>query len=215
MEDDCRKAIELDSNSVKAHYMLGRALLEKEEYNKGIKELEKALDLGRTANPTSYLVEETWQILADAKYMEWERSSCNRAWKLQNLKEACVKALEEHHFLDDLQDEDASRKAADDHSEQIKLLDEVFSKASIADIPGEVPDYLCCKIALEIFRDPVITPSGVTYERAVLVEHLNKVGTFDPITREPLEQYHLVPNLAMKEAAQAYLKEHGWAYKLN
>ena len=38
-----------------------------------------------------------------------------------------------------------------------------------------MPDYLCCKITLEIYRDPVITPNGVTYERAVLLEHLQKV----------------------------------------
>ena len=40
----------------------------------------------------------------------------------------------------------------------------------------QVPDYLCCKITLDIFRDPVITPSGVTYERAVILDHLQKVS---------------------------------------
>ena len=40
----------------------------------------------------------------------------------------------------------------------------------------QIPDYLCCKITMDIFRDPVITPSGVTYERAALYEHLQKVG---------------------------------------
>ena len=29
----------------------------------------------------------------------------------------------------------------------------------------EVPDYLCGKISFDILRDPVITPSGITYER--------------------------------------------------
>jgi STIP1 family protein 1 len=38
-----------------------------------------------------------------------------------------------------------------------------------------VPDYLCCKITLDILRDPVITPSGVSYERAVLLDHREKV----------------------------------------
>jgi STIP1 family protein 1 len=76
-----------------------------------------------------------------------------------------------------------------------------------------VPDYLCCQITFEIFRDPVITPSGVTYERGILLEHLRKVGNFDPVTREPLKEQQLVPNLAIKEAVQAYLKEHSWAYK--
>ena len=38
-----------------------------------------------------------------------------------------------------------------------------------------MPDYLCCKITLDIFRDPVITPSGITYERAVILDHLKQV----------------------------------------
>ncbi|KAG5514846.1 hypothetical protein RHGRI_036033 [Rhododendron griersonianum] len=78
-----------------------------------------------------------------------------------------------------------------------------------------VPDYLCCKITLDIFRDPVITPSGLSYERAVILEHMEKVGEFDPITREPLHLNQLIPNLAIKEAVQAFLDKHGWAYKMD
>ena len=40
----------------------------------------------------------------------------------------------------------------------------------------QIPEHLCCKITMDIFRDPVITPSGVSYERAVLYEHLRKVS---------------------------------------
>jgi STIP1 family protein 1 len=29
---------------------------------------------------------------------------------------------------------------------------------------------------MDLFRDPVITPSGVTYERSALLEHLRKVS---------------------------------------
>jgi len=39
----------------------------------------------------------------------------------------------------------------------------------------QVPDHLCCRITLDIFHDPVITPSGHTYERAVILDHLQKV----------------------------------------
>ncbi|KAI9077730.1 hypothetical protein K1719_040336 [Acacia pycnantha] len=156
VEEDCRKAIQLNHKSVKAHYMLGLALLQREEYAKGIRELEKALDLGRGANPKGYMVEEIWQELAKAKYQEWERSSTKRSWELQSLK-----------------------------------------------------------ITLDIFRDPVITPSGLTYERAVILDHLDKVGKFDPVTREPLNQSQLVSNLAIKEAVQAFLDKHGWAYKID
>ena len=37
----------------------------------------------------------------------------------------------------------------------------------------DVPDYLCGKISFEILRDPVITPSGITYDRKDIQEHLS------------------------------------------
>ncbi len=36
----------------------------------------------------------------------------------------------------------------------------------------EIPDYLCGKISFELLREPVITPSGITYERKDITEHL-------------------------------------------
>ncbi|XP_043719942.1 E3 ubiquitin-protein ligase CHIP isoform X2 [Telopea speciosissima] len=176
VEWDCQKAIELDTNSVKAHYMLGLALLQRKEYAGGVRELEKALDLGRGANPKSYMVEEIWQELAKAKYLEWEYKSTERTWKLQSLKEACENALNVQYQLDSSKGEYimGEGEAKNTHMEQLKSLKEVFRKAAEADTPTEVPDYLCCKITLDIFRDPVITPSGVTYERAVILDHLQK-----------------------------------------
>ncbi|XP_047966121.1 E3 ubiquitin-protein ligase CHIP isoform X2 [Salvia hispanica] len=215
VEEDCRRAIQLDHHSVKAHYMLGLALLQKKEYAKGVKELEKALDLGRGANPQGYMVEEIWQELAKAKYLVWEHESTKRSWELRNLKEACEAALidkcnrdasEKEGFV-----EDSHRSTVD----QLNALNLVFKKAAEDDTPTEVPDYLCCNITLDIFRDPVITPSGVTYERAVILDHLQKVGKFDPITRETLHPSQLVPNLAIKEAVRAYLEVHGWAYEMD
>lgn len=215
VEEDSRRAIQLDSNSVKAHYMLGLALLQRQESAKGIKELEKALDLGRGANPKGYMVEEIWQELAKAKYLEWERTSSKRSWELQSLKEACESALKEKHFLDVAEMEGFVDEVTTSQSEQLEALERVFNKAAEADTPTEVPDYLCCRITLDIFHDPVITPSGLTYERAVILEHLQKVGKFDPITREPLDPSQLVPNLAIKEAVEAFLDKHGWAYKVD
>lgn len=39
----------------------------------------------------------------------------------------------------------------------------------------QVPDHLCCPITMDILRDPVITPAGITYERSVLLQHLKRV----------------------------------------
>ena len=91
------------------------------------------------------------------------------------------------------------------NSEQLEALDRVFRTVAEADLPTDVsttaslpfslslsfpyflleimnedfhqiPDYLCCKITLDIFRDPVIAPSGLTYEREVILDHLEKVN---------------------------------------
>ncbi|XP_065876085.1 E3 ubiquitin-protein ligase CHIP isoform X2 [Euphorbia lathyris] len=213
VEEDCRRAIHLDRNSFKAHYMLGLALLQKDELSGGVKELQKALDLGRGASK-GYMVEEIWQELAKAKYMLWEQESTKRSWELQSLKEACENALKEKHFLDNSQAEGFLEDMVASSSKQFDELGKVFKKAAEDDTPTEVPDYLCCKITLDIFRDPVITPSGVSYERAVILDHLQKVGRFDPVTHEPLDQSQLITNFALKEAVQAYLDRHGWAYKI-
>ncbi|KAG0504046.1 hypothetical protein HPP92_004118 [Vanilla planifolia] len=186
VEEDCRRAIELDKSSVKAHYMLGVALLEMEDYSEGTKELEKNIT-------TNIMVLE--ECLHD--------------------RDVCEKALLEHHFLEAPHSVVGSEEALKENGDQIELLKEVFNKAAEDDTPTEVPDYLCCKITLDIFRDPVITPSGITYERSVLLDHLQKVGKFDPITREPLSKLQLIPNLAIKEAVRSYLKKHGWAYRMS
>ncbi|KAM3373841.1 E3 ubiquitin-protein ligase CHIP isoform X1 [Capsicum galapagoense] len=214
VEEDCRKAIQLDHNSVKGHYYLGLALLQKQQYAEGVRELEKALDLGRGANPGRYIVEEIWEELAKAKYKEWEHESTSRSWELQNLKESCELALKRKHVLDSSQIEGLKDENSTFLAKQLEGVGKVFMKAAEDDTPTEVPDYLCCKITLDIFRDPVITPSGFTYERAVILDHLQKVGQFDPITRAPLFPLQLVPNLAIKEAVRAFLDKHGWAYRI-
>uniref|UniRef100_A0A8C1IBP0 E3 ubiquitin-protein ligase CHIP n=1 Tax=Cyprinus carpio TaxID=7962 RepID=A0A8C1IBP0_CYPCA len=74
----------------------------------------------------------------------------------------------------------------------------------------EIPDYLCGKISFELMREPCITPSGITYDRKDIEEHLQRVGHFDPVTRSPLTQDQLIPNLAMKEVIDAFILENGW-----
>ncbi|KAG0558174.1 hypothetical protein M758_10G009100 [Ceratodon purpureus] len=253
VEGDCKKALELDNTSVKAHYMWGLALLQRKEYGDAVKELEKALDLGRERIPGNYMVVEIWQELAKARYTEWEQGATIRRRHQPAVKEFCQSLMKEEFekrvrevreaagssriddadsilFIDEQKDgceqqQTDEQLSADqrriellsqlskDHQERLETLADVFEKAQKQDLPAEIPEYLCCKITMDIFRDPVITPSGVSYERAVLYEHLRKVGKFDPLTRATLHPNQVVPNLALKEAVQAYLKDHSWAYK--
>ena len=45
---------------------------------------------------------------------------------------------------------------------------------------------------------------------SVLFFPLQRVGHFDPVTRSPLTQDQLIPNLAMKEVIDAFILENGW-----
>lgn len=118
-------------------------------------------------------------------------------------REVCEKALEDYYFTN-ASEEAGDGSKENDLSHQLEYLHEVFDKAEKADKPSDVsqlliffrmmffalsflpitviiivdiqvPDHLCCKIMLNIFHDPVITPSGITYEKAALLKHLNTV----------------------------------------
>lgn len=39
-----------------------------------------------------------------------------------------------------------------------------------------------------------------------------QLGKWDPVTREPVTPFQLVPNAALRAAVLAYLEEHPWAW---
>ncbi|VAH00378.1 unnamed protein product [Triticum turgidum subsp. durum] len=86
VEEDSRMALALDDASVKGHYLLGCALLEKEDCALAVKEFEKALDLLKSSNSRDKMAEDIWQVLAKAKYQHWEKHSTQRVWKMQSLR---------------------------------------------------------------------------------------------------------------------------------
>ncbi|KAL8215102.1 hypothetical protein R6Q57_004551 [Mikania cordata] len=211
VEEDCLRAVRLDPKSVKVYsYVVFHFTLCNPSFL-----LATALDLGRDEQPNSYMVEEIWQELASAKYKEWLNDSTQQTLALQKLEKSCEIALEEQLVHDLSQKVDGTDEVSYSISKHLAALKLIFSKAVEANKPTEVPDYLCCKLTLDIFRDPVICPSGFTYERAVILDHLEKVGKSDPITRESLHPSQLIPNLAIKEAVGTYLEKHGWAYKMD
>ncbi|KAI4807289.1 hypothetical protein KUCAC02_027110 [Chaenocephalus aceratus] len=62
----------------------------------------------------------------------------------------------------------------------------------------------------ELFSQWTRKENGITYDRKDIEEHLQRVGHFDPVTRSPLTQDQLIPNLAMKEVIDAFIQENGW-----
>ena len=68
----------------------------------------------------------------------------------------------------------------------------------------EAPDHLLDPISFNLFQDPVVTPSGITYEKCHLVKHLRQKGNYDPLSRQPLFENELYPNLIIKEGVEHF-----------
>ncbi|XP_013771924.1 E3 ubiquitin-protein ligase CHIP-like [Limulus polyphemus] len=213
---DCRRALDMDSSSVKGHFFMGQALLELENFDDAIKYLQRASDLAKEqrlnfgddiACQLRIAKKRRWNVLEERRIQqEIEFQSYLNNLILED-KERKVAALRQNG----LNDSKEIARIEDKYDEYIDEVNGLFAKIDDRRRKRDVPDYLCGKISFEVMRDPVITPSGITYDRKDIEEHLQRVGHFDPVTRTPLTQDQLIPNFAMKEVVDAFLADNEWA----
>ncbi|XP_014260623.1 STIP1 homology and U box-containing protein 1 isoform X2 [Cimex lectularius] len=218
---DCRKALDMDSSLVKGHFFLGQALLEMENYDEAIKHLQRANDLAKEqklnfgddiASQLRIARKKRWNV-QEEKRITQEIELLTYVTKL--IHEDATRQVEKvKHSMEDLnmefvQDRIMEIEAKCENS--ISELNALFAKVDDRRRRRDVPDFLCGKISFEILREPVITPSGITYERKDIEEHLQRVGHFDPVTRVKLTQDQLIPNFAMKDVVDNFLQENEWA----
>ncbi|XP_014206750.1 E3 ubiquitin-protein ligase CHIP [Copidosoma floridanum] len=222
---DCRRALDIDANLVKGHFFLGLALQGLELYDESIKHLQRAHDLAKEQklnygdDMTSVL-----RQVRKRRFQIKEEQRINQEIELQSYVNKLI-IEDADRSLAELQKKEGKGKEGEDNSHFADLrreieekrdssmaqLNDLFAKVDDNRRKRDVPDYLCGKISFEILQEPVITPSGITYERKDIEEHLQRVGHFDPVTRVRLTQDQLIPNLAMKEVVDAFLQENEWA----
>lgn len=219
---DCRRALDMDQNLIKGHFFLGQSLLELECYDEAIKHLQRACDLAkeqkrnfgddvastlRAARKKRFTIQEEKRICQEIQL----QSYLNRL-----INEDLENRIAKFKLDDALTEDEMKAKSSEVELEcenNVKELNNMFAKIDDRRRKRDVPDYLCGKISFEILVDPVITPSGITYERKDIEEHLQRVGHFDPVTRVKLTQDQLVPNFSMKEVVDAFLAENEWAHE--
>ncbi|EZA60821.1 E3 ubiquitin-protein ligase CHIP [Ooceraea biroi] len=224
---DCRRALDMDPCLMKGHFFLGLALLELELFDEAVKHLQRAVDLAkeqklnygdditsvlRQARKRRFQVREEQRIAQDIEL---------QTYLSQLIIDDAKSNLTDLQEQETTKDTDAEASSAEftrrkEEIEEkrdtcISRLNDLFAKVDERRRKREVPDYLCGKISFEILQEPVITPSGITYERKDIEEHLQRVGHFDPVTRVRLTQDQLIPNLAMKEVVDTFLQENEWA----
>ena len=218
---DCRKALDLDKKNIKANYFLGKTCIHLTQYDEAIKVLTRAHEY--VISQKLSFGDEITQLLRLARREKFKITEEKRI----------TQEIELQSYLNELIDEDTSKKVQEiqnnkkDRSEEAiedkidllrmdamskkDMLNSLFSQVDERRRKREIPDYLCGKISFELLRDPVITPSGITYDKADIKEHLQRVGHFDPITRVALTVDQLIPNLAMKEVLEHFISENEWA----
>lgn len=88
-------------------------------------------------------------------------------------------------------------------------LERRLSNIDPSKVDESVPEDLIDPLSLELFTDPVISPSGITYEKSLILDHFFKNGQYDPLTKEPLSASQLYPNLAIKNSINRFLSLKG------
>lgn len=211
---DCLKVLQLDSTNLKGQYFLGLAYLYTNRPSEAVNHLEQALELARETD--SRIKEEVWRSVAKAKYESHSSKAAERA----------VQRAELYKKVKNLLNEDAKRKLtsnnaidvdvfidrADEHNESLTLLEEIFKSDEQRYHGEDTPSWCACQLTLEVFHEPVVTPCGISYEQTALMDHLSKVGKFDPVTRRPMTEKDVRKNVGLRNAVECYLNDNPWAW---
>ncbi|KAL2872357.1 putative U-box domain protein [Aspergillus lucknowensis] len=227
VEQDARMAIELygqkSPHSLKSRWYLAQALL-------GLQRPQEAYEIAIDAYRASLAAknsqtENLSKIVLRAKQAIWAAKETARLREM-NLTLATVEQLVEADLkraLDDLQGQldkgeigetgflEDQKALREDAERNIQNVREAFRIASNGEIRERVvPDYLVDGITFEIMHDPVIVPSGTSFDRIGIVKYVEQSGV-DPITRTPMTVNDLRPNYALKAACEDFLTKNGWA----
>ncbi|KAJ3314389.1 hypothetical protein HDV04_000351 [Boothiomyces sp. JEL0838] len=180
---DCQRTLELDQNSVKAYYYVPST---NEAYDLAIKDnIYTSMGLSITAS------------IRNALKKKWEQEDIER-----RLNES-----ETFKYFHNLIEQDPD---TEDKQKKFKDLDLLLANSKEGQ-KRHVPESFFGMIHFEIMVDPVVTPSGMSFDRVEILQHLQNIGKFDPITRQYLDESMLIPNYALKATIDEFVSKNGWA----
>ncbi|KAG9780784.1 hypothetical protein KCU88_g3639, partial [Aureobasidium melanogenum] len=227
-ESDARKAIELygpknNQAAMKSHYYLAQALLPQRHVGEALEEAKTAYAIClETKDSSAELIS---QFILKAKQAQWQAKETARLRQL-NETLALVEDLLDQQLQRDIDSveerykkgeigETGKREEIDDLQKEAESRRSIIRKAfqdpaNPDSVERVVPDWLIDPITFEVMHDPVITPTGVSFERVGLLKHIKQTG-LDPLTRLPLKPEQLIPNVALKNACSEFLEQNGWA----
>jgi len=214
VERDARLALSQPkggSTSVKAHYLLGKALLELGRHEEAKNELLKSMSLSSSPDFKNYRGSID-AALCLARKRIWEKEQIKRSGREYDLRDELLQLAERCH-------ENKKRKGAD--TSQSSSLEErsnaiylIFKNSSQRTEVSAIPKDIICRLSRKVMIEPVTTPFGKTYEREAIEEHLTNSGGRDPFNAsERFSASQLINNLALKNFIDQFLEKHPWAFE--
>ena len=196
VEDDARAAMACPSggsSSVKAHYLLGRSLLEQGKLEEAKEALLKSMSLSSSPDFKSYRgsIEAG---LSMARKRIWERAQEGKdaadeelREELLQVAEACCSERDGGDGGDEVmagEDEGGGaggRTAAIDGEiakqlmeARINAISRLLSRGRVKRSVAAIPSAIMCKLTHRIMLDPVTTPYGRTYEKEAIEKYLKE-----------------------------------------
>jgi len=220
-----RLACENDGNNIKAYYYHGLSNYQLKKYQTSIDSYKIADKLSKINN---YNVgDDICSLLRQAqreKFKQDEQTNLEKIDRVKCLLEKCknlllkngsnvddisVKCFKNDKMVDNIDNIQSPSNTKSINSD-FQILDNLLNILESKNKRVPPPDALYGKISFELLSDPVITPSGTTYDRVNILEHLSRVGHFDPLTRQPLKVNDLIPNFALKELLDDFIVNNPW-----
>lgn len=161
--------------NIKAHMLCGQALLEMGKFENnlvsienGLKRLTKAYSLCSSQNKRNY-EKDILVYIGRGKKLLWFKKQENEYQEKLELIQSIQKLEANNKKIPDLLKE--------------KNLNELKSILFEEAAQKVIPEFMLDPLSKNIMKDPVILPSGNSYERASIEEYLNYNGNLEPLTR--------------------------------
>lgn len=217
---DCDLALEIDANNLDAQYYkaLSQVYGDKEG-EAGLQSLYDVYSKSLKSNDKRYLIPKViYERILEVRHHIGEREVDEQIVRSNALFSKLMKAIEvDYHNrieeynvldLDKETHEYITTKLAMDYTTEVKDLLQIFKNNfnhALTKNAEEPPECLCDPIGFDLFVDPVITPSGNSFERSWLFDYLDKNHT-DPFTRKKLKKSECYANIGLLDCVNEYRK---------
>ncbi|CAG9335931.1 unnamed protein product [Blepharisma stoltei] len=188
--NDGRAAVKLDPSSLKAILICSRS---KANIGKkgSLPDLEKGLELAKLA----YKLSESESSPENKKYCQDLVSNIQIMYEItqMNLIQKEAEGLKEYYsgILKD--------------NKSIELLNKHLVAKKIEEIPS-----FSCTLTMEVYNAPYVTIAGFSYEKDLLLKHIDKNGCIDPLSRQWFHIDTLMPNFALARGSEWYKNTRPW-----